>query len=51
MPVEDEMGIYREEALLMLTTLADIRASVERILAYIEGDDHEETEEDPTPDA
>jgi hypothetical protein len=49
--MEDEMGIYREEALLMLNTLAGIREGVQRILRYIEGDDDEETEEDSTHDA
>lgn len=45
------MGIYREEALLMLGMLADIRDRVSRVLEYVEGDDDEEAEEDPTPDA
>ena len=48
--MDDEMGIYREEAVLMLGMLADIRARVSRILQYIEGDDDEEAEEDPTSD-
>lgn len=51
MSMDDEMGIYREEALLMLTTLTDIGERVSRILEYVEGDDDEEAGEDPAPDA
>lgn len=46
--MNDEIGIYREEAMLILVTLADIRETVNTILAYMEGDDGEEAEEDPS---
>ena len=49
--MEEEQGIYREEVLLMLGVLSDIDVHVRRILAYIQGDDGEEEEEDPTADA
>jgi hypothetical protein len=36
--VEDEQGIYREEVILMMGAIADIRFEVAKIVAYIEGD-------------
>jgi hypothetical protein len=48
--VEEEQGISREEVRLMMGVLADIDVNVRRILAYIEGEDDEEEEED-FPDA
>ena len=49
--MEDEQGIYREEVLLMMGALADIRSHVEWIVSYKGDDDEEEAQEDPAPDA
>lgn len=43
------MGIYREEALLMLGMLGDIKVTV-AILDYIEGGDDDEEEAEEAPD-
>jgi hypothetical protein len=48
--VEEEEGIYREEVLLILGALADIRVGVRTIVRYIEEDDDGEEEEVPEED-
>lgn len=49
--VDEVQGIYREEVLVMMGSLADIHVAVHRILGYIEGEDDEEEEAKDLPDA
>jgi hypothetical protein len=45
--MEEEMGIYREEVLLILGALADIRDDTSRVVEYLlEDDDGPEEKED-----
>jgi hypothetical protein len=43
--VDREQGIYREEVLLMMGMLADIRTGVDELVSFFEGED-DEAEED-----
>lgn len=46
-PVDEETGIYREEVILLLNVLADIRHDTSRIADYLlDEDDGTEEEED-----
>ena len=49
--MEEEEGIYRDEVILMLGLLGDIKVAVLQILRYIEGEDDEQEEEEDLPDA
>jgi hypothetical protein len=51
--VAEEQGIYRGEVTTMMIALADINFNVRKILAYIQGEDgnEEEEEEAGPPDA
>ena len=50
--MDEEQGIYRGEVITIMGALADVHVKVDRILAYIEGDDDEaEEEEGQPPDA
>ena len=42
----EELGIYRGEVITIMGALADISVKLDKIIAYIEGEDDEETEED-----
>lgn len=44
--MEEEAGIYREEVILMLEVLGDIRADTEEIIRILGGEDEPEEEED-----
>jgi hypothetical protein len=44
--VDEEVGIYRDEVLLMLGVLADIRDDTHKIVEYLLEDDGQEEEED-----
>jgi hypothetical protein len=44
--VEEEMGIYREEVILVMEALADIRADTEEIIRILGEDDEPEAEEE-----
>jgi hypothetical protein len=44
--MEEEMGIYREEVLLIMEALADIRHETREIVRLLEDDDEAEEEED-----
>ena len=48
--MDEEQGIYRGEVETIMFALADITVAVRTILSFIEGDGHEEEEED-LPDA
>ncbi len=47
----DEQGIYRAEVLAIMGALADLTVDVRRILAYLQGEDDDEAEEEDLPDA
>jgi hypothetical protein len=49
--VDEPVGIYREEVLAIMGTLADVNVNVLRILSHFEDeDDGEEEEEEDLPD-
>jgi hypothetical protein len=47
--VEEEPGIYREEVMLMLGALADIRTDTHEILVVLRGEEGEDEEEEDEP--
>jgi hypothetical protein len=49
--VDEEHGIYRAEVFAIMGALADVMVDVRTILAYFEGDDDDEAEEEDLPDA
>ena len=49
-PVDEEMGISRDEVREIFGALADIKAGVFDILGYIEGNNGEEEEEEDLGD-
>ena len=48
--MDEEQGIYRGEVMAIMGALGDLHVKVDRLLAYVEGDDdgREEEEEDPS---
>jgi hypothetical protein len=44
--MEEEMGIYREEVILIMEALADIRHNTRRVINLLDENDETEEEED-----